>query len=392
MAEAAKKLLCVEDNPADAAFIEELLYDVAPGGFEVVSCERLSDALEHVGKTVFDAVLLDLQLPDSQGMDTFLELHGACPDVPIIVVTGLGDESVGVTAVREGAQDYLVKGQFGGQSLVRAIRFAITRSQTQTEMREELERAERGRVLGLLGSKGGVGTTSAVIEFAAVLAGRGKSVVVAEIGARPAALAVRLGQAPVDTLTHLARIGADGITKREVRSRLVRVSFEAQVLFGPHRQDECEETGPDVAAAVVDLLAEMAQFILIDLGSRCCELVKAAALRCDHVVVVTHPGPVGIKLGKSTVDVLKSWGLDDERVMAVVVNPVPGLAQISTADLSSSLRCTVMGVIPPDADGYHSAELRRVPLVVDQPDSLPAKSIADIVRRLAPEKAVPLFA
>jgi PAS domain S-box-containing protein len=132
-------VLLVEHNPADPGLILELLNRVPKANFAVERIDRLERALARLREASVDVVLLDLALPDSQGHATFAAVHDLVPDVPIIVLTDLGDDILAVRVVHEGAQDYLVKRQVNGQVLSRAIRYAIERQ----GVRLELHTAER---------------------------------------------------------------------------------------------------------------------------------------------------------------------------------------------------------------------------------------------------------
>ena len=124
------RILLVEDNPGDVLLMEETLGD-AEGGFAMESVERLAPALERLRAGGIEVVLLDLTLPDSAGVNTFTAVQAHAPEVPIIVLTGLSDELLAVSTVRDGAQDYLVKGQVDGNMLRRTIRYAIERHQAR---------------------------------------------------------------------------------------------------------------------------------------------------------------------------------------------------------------------------------------------------------------------
>jgi PAS domain S-box-containing protein len=146
--------LLVEDNPGDARLIREMLRDLPrrPVQLQHVSC--LQDGLASLARGSFDVVLLDLSLPESQGLDTFQRVRAAVPEIPIIVLTGLADESVAVRAVHEGAQDYLFKGDVSGELLARSIRYAVERKrlmESERLAREEVE-AERARLGAILDS------------------------------------------------------------------------------------------------------------------------------------------------------------------------------------------------------------------------------------------------
>ncbi len=126
----ATKILLVEDNSGDARLLEEMLKE-ANIRFEMHCVDRLSSGIEKLKSDGFDIILLDLGLPDSQGLLTLTKLNGIKPEAPIIVLTGLPDEAVGIQAVQEGAQDFLVKGQVDKNLIVRSISYAIERKKIQ---------------------------------------------------------------------------------------------------------------------------------------------------------------------------------------------------------------------------------------------------------------------
>lgn len=141
-------VLLVEDNPGDARLIRESLAEAAGDYFNLETVERLADAIHRLRNGKVDAMLLDLALPDSSGTETFVQAKTYAPDVPIIVLTGLGDEALALGMVQQGAQDYLGKVDLNGSVLSRSIRYAIERSSTEQHIRklnQELEEKVRER-------------------------------------------------------------------------------------------------------------------------------------------------------------------------------------------------------------------------------------------------------
>lgn len=136
------RILLVEDDPDDALLLRDMLADVTSASLELEHVERLADAIERATGEPFDVVLLDLSLPDSQGLETFVELHRAATQIPVVVLTGVDVETVALKAVQEGAQDYLVKWPRDGGLIVRSIRYAIERQRT-TRYRALLMERER---------------------------------------------------------------------------------------------------------------------------------------------------------------------------------------------------------------------------------------------------------
>lgn len=130
------RVLMVEDNPGDARLVQETLNEVENTQFELQWVKSLSEVREALENTKFDGILLDLSLPDSHGLKTIKSVHKCAPKIPIVVLTGLNDETVGLTAVQEGAQDYLVKGQFDPNMLFRVINYAIQRKKSEEEIKQ----------------------------------------------------------------------------------------------------------------------------------------------------------------------------------------------------------------------------------------------------------------
>jgi len=136
------RVLLVEDNPGEARLIGEILTTVQDIVYSLEYVDRLSTGLEHLTAGDIDVVLLDLSLPDSQGLDTFARVHAQAPAVPVVILTGLEDEAIAAQAVRKGAQDYLSKGQMDSALLVRSIRYAMARKQAEQTLRKAHEELE----------------------------------------------------------------------------------------------------------------------------------------------------------------------------------------------------------------------------------------------------------
>ncbi|HEX9263998.1 MAG TPA: hybrid sensor histidine kinase/response regulator [Candidatus Binatia bacterium] len=134
MSDAPTRVLLIEDNPDDACFLQEALSETREERIELVHVEHLNDAAKRLSQETFQVILLDLSLPDSQGIETVLRVQDQAPSVPIIVLTGLNDDNIALQAVRAGAQDYLVKGDIDARILVRSIRYASERKQAYEEM------------------------------------------------------------------------------------------------------------------------------------------------------------------------------------------------------------------------------------------------------------------
>lgn len=129
MTDDAIHILLVEDNPGDARLVETYLAEWADASFEVHGAQSLADAVALLKALEPDLVLLDLGLPDSNGIDTFTAMFEAAQPKPIVVMTGMAHDDLALQSVKRGAQDYLIKGEFDPQMLGRSVRYAIERAE-----------------------------------------------------------------------------------------------------------------------------------------------------------------------------------------------------------------------------------------------------------------------
>ena len=127
-------LLLIEDNPGDARLLREMLNEQGIHKTKLTLVPCLSDAVEHLAEHDVDIILLDLGLPDAQGLDAVRRARAAAPRIPLVVLTGLDDENLALQSLQEGAQDYLVKGQIETRGLLRALRYAIERNLMEVEL------------------------------------------------------------------------------------------------------------------------------------------------------------------------------------------------------------------------------------------------------------------
>ncbi len=134
-----KDVLLVEDNPGDSRLVEEMLCGRDASGYRITAADTLSEALDQLSEMQPDVILLDLNLPDSQGAETFDSVAEHDIDAPVVVLTGHDDEELALRLVQQGAQDYLVKGELSPMLLRKSIVYAIERHQTQQQMKQVAE-------------------------------------------------------------------------------------------------------------------------------------------------------------------------------------------------------------------------------------------------------------
>lgn len=127
------RLLVVEDDPADLAWLELMLSQANIAEYSIVTADNVRSALMVIGGGGLDCVLLDLSLPDSEGLESLRQVHTCDPDLPVVVLSGMADVDLGRAAIAAGAQDYLVKGQTTGNQVLRAALWAVNRRVSPTD-------------------------------------------------------------------------------------------------------------------------------------------------------------------------------------------------------------------------------------------------------------------
>jgi two-component system, cell cycle sensor histidine kinase and response regulator CckA len=142
----AVRVLLIEDNPTDALLLRESLAESASIKFELTHVRLIAEARECLRTQSFDLVMTDLGLSDSRGLDSYRQVRSFASGLPVIVLTGLDDEAAGTQALREGAHDYLVKGELTPRALARAARYAIEKRQHQEQLRQAQKLEAVGRL------------------------------------------------------------------------------------------------------------------------------------------------------------------------------------------------------------------------------------------------------
>ncbi len=155
MTEQPVNILMIEDNPGDARLLQEYLAEGLNTDFSITHCGRLTEAVAYLDNNQqrCDVILLDLSLPDSTGLGTFINIHDKAAEVPIVILSGFDDANLACQAVQKGAQDYIPKDSLDGDQLARTIRYAIERKQweeTNRAREERIKRLEKMEAIGRL--------------------------------------------------------------------------------------------------------------------------------------------------------------------------------------------------------------------------------------------------
>jgi pilus assembly protein CpaE len=380
-------ILLIEDNPDDVTYIEEELAQASGTPYKLEHAGTLSAGLKRLVRGGIDLVLTDLGLPDSKGLETVRRLRKDGPYLPIVVLTGYGDEWLGLSAVREGAQECLLKQELPGSNLTRTLRHAIQRHSRSRSALAVAPAAKQGMVIGFVGAKGGVGTSTVAVNVAVSLARRRKTVVAAEV--RPSfgtfASLLKLDPTPNlgDFLEANAPSGAERLKQKLKQTSLKQHSSGLRVLFGPQRPQHYHEMEPVQAETVVQGLAESGDFSILDLPAHPSETNRAVLTACQRLVIVLERDTASAAAARALQELLNSWYGGKNVAGAVLVNRAPVAVPTGLQDLRAQLGCPILGVIPAAPDLCNAALHRGMPVVLLDPTHASALALSELAERLS---------
>ncbi len=384
--------LLIEDNRIEARQTQYWLESNKDVAIEVEWVEQLSAGLERLSEGGIDVVLLDLNLPDSRGLETFVTLHHRVSDVPVVVFTGEHDESIGITAVEQGAEDYLVKQQIDGGKLPKIVAYTVARRRAQVKAITKTLQSRSARILSFIGAKGGVGTTTVAVNVAVALAERGKSVVFAELRPTFGGLALSLQCEPTASLSDLQDLPLERIDKPMLSSHLSVGPAAIRILFGSHSRKTGWELDAERTETVVQGLARLADFVVLDLGGWPSSAMTVAACLSQFVAVVTAREYLSVRCGQSVIDQLKTCGVSGGLMGSVVIGQTSLSSSVGISEIQSQMGCGILRLVPPAATACNKANEDGVPLVLSQPMNEASEAYAEIATLLADDRGVKLEA
>jgi len=347
-----------------------------------VHAETLGEALRLLRKYHFDAVLMDLNLTDSQGLSTFVRTTSQHPELPIVVLSGLPDAALALAAVREGAEDYLVKGAVTSETIVRVLRYAIARRRSRRQQPLRENPRHQGRVFGFLGAKGGVGTSTVALNVAQALAER-HDVVLADFRSHTGSLASMVGRIPTTGLGELLELDSIDINEQAVASRLTRLNQRLRLLASPQRPAAYGPIDPDQAEAIVRTLKRLADFVILDLAPGSTAANEAIAPLCQQLVLVLDRETICVQAARWWLGLLSSWAISENSFSMVLVNRVNLPLNLDVDEIRRELGCRVLGLVPAAAEACAIAVKAGQTVLQSATDSPVAVALREVATRLA---------
>ena len=334
------KVLVVEDNPADARLVREMLAQAEGQSFKVQCAETLVGALEALAHEEFNLALVDLGLPDSQGLATFETIQRHANGLPVVVFTGVTNEMLALTAVARGAQDYLVKNRMTSQALVRVLQYAMARQKGQTPQGEKA----KARMLGVMGVKGGVGSTTLAAHVATEWARQSnETVLLVDLDVSSASteflLKIKSRYSILDAATNLHRLDL-AFWKGVVATS----PYGIDVLQSPGALAFAEQLSGERVRHVLRFARTLYGCIVVDLA-RLNLLSMSLLEEVGDLLVVTTPELPALYEASRNLRKLMDLGLRAEHVH-LVFNRVPKSSFSPVPPLEKALGYTVSAAIP----------------------------------------------
>ena len=379
-------ILLIDDSTATLDSIRQYLGDRS-ASFRWRRVADVSTALARIWGGGVDLVLFNLQpaeTPVSERLTAFLELRKQAPGAPVILICGSGEESLGATAVGQGAADYLIRETLD-VNLPRVLAAFLNKADAPPLVTPAPGKS--GKVIAFMGSKGGVGTTTVAINVAASLAQHHKVILAdlhSELGTLPHYFDPHRFRRDIGDL-----LDSNENTQAEAEECLWTCKSVPglQVLFGPRNLEHPKPLSPEKARDLLGFAAVAADYVVADLPSSVCATARAVIESCDFLTLVADWDSISIQAAKLILDSIDSWNSSRFLTGVVLVNRSAVLLPMPISEIESQLSMRLLAVIPPAADLCAAAQAAHIPLLdldADSLASLELRQLAGAICQLIP--------
>ena len=371
-----EKILIVDDDPELVQLIGYRLYGE---GYQTVVAQSGEEALHVVEREQPDLVILDVMMPGMSGIEVcdVLRDQPETANLPIIILSARTQVPDRIEGLEVGADEYLTK-PISLKEMVARVEALLKRTR-----RLRADKAERrGRVIGFIGAKGGVGTTTVAVNVALTLATQEKQVAAVELRPNFGTFALQLGRTPVQNLKELLSLEPERIDEQELLEHLAQHPSGLQVLYGPAPGETYPSLSFDHARAILKGLAAMNDYTVIDLPSQPSPASRAALRQCDFIVLVSENDPAAVQSARATLEQLQAWEINKGIVGLVVVHRVAPNGSMPTSRIASDLGCWIIGEVPPDSEACLKALRQQSALVISQPESAASQALSGLAAEL----------
>ena len=355
MGERTLTVLLIEDSSQYAHLVQHWLSDSTEGnGIQLNWTDSLEAGMSRLEKGGVDVILLDLGLPDCNGIETYTQIRARAPRKPILILSSADSESLALELIQEGAEDYLLKSSCDAQALKRAVMYAVVRRKSQHDSAQALPIPSR--VIGVMGAKGGVGATTIACNLASELRQQtGQKVLLMDLdpdGGNVAFLAgIDCKYSIQDAVRNIQRLDVNCW-----EAIVAETSDGLHVLSSAGLPgDSRPETGG--LRDVLNFTQPLYPWSVLDLGRLTQESLALMDTMSDVLVVTTVAIPA-LYNAKRIIEALRNEAIEADR-LRLIVNQVGEIQPFSRGELNNMFGVPVYATLPNDGKELHSASVQK---------------------------------
>ena len=358
-------VLFIEDDQDYEQLVTSVLAS-SGNPFDVRWARSLGEALPAIHQYSPAVVLLDLNLADSSGYETFRRVRELAKGASIIILTSLDDDGMAVQALEEGAREYLIKNLIQPELIVRCINRVLDRDSRAAANRTAA--SQPSLTLSFIGSKGGVGATTTAVNVAAVFSQSGYETILIEFQAGAGTSPLYLPAPPARGLRWLLEKRSDAITVADVQRCLTGSVAGMRFLCPGPSPDPLHGAGSKHTRVIVSAARQLAPIVILDLPPRVDEEAAAALAVSDDIVLVVDREPAAIRCGPTLIEHIRAATTRTRQVELVIVDRTGLETGIALPEIRNELKMHPAVIVPHDASGITLSYAARTPLALLYPE------------------------
>lgn len=373
------KILLVDDDLQSLKLVGLMLQR---RGYVIMAARGGVQGLAKAESDAPDLILLDVMMPDLDGLEVCRRLRSqpSTSQIPIIMFTAKSDVGDKVDGFQSGADDYLTK-PIHPNDLATRVDAALQRS---AQKRLSVQPTTTAHVIGLLGVRGGVGTTTLALNLAAAMANADgeRRVILVDLQTSAANIAAQLGLGTADGLAALVDLEPGAITPAVLGPRLIHHASGMSLLVNADQPAPAALLAPAQVAALINSVSQLAHVVVLDLGSTLDDLTLTALGLCRRVVLALEPQRIAVAAAQNVSAQLERRGIPAARLSAALINRTAGTVMLDKQVVESQLKLPIEVLLPPVPEVAGQAADESNLIIHLQPGGLFAEQIRTLAQHL----------
>lgn len=386
----SQKILIIDDDLDTLRLVGLMLQRQ---GYQISAATNGQQGLEKAFEEDPDLILLDVMMPDMDGYEVSRRLrqNPSTLQTPILMFTAKTQLDDKVIGFEVGANDYLTKPTHPSELQAR-VKTLLSRVSEKRANTHSIKDENRGYVIGVLGARGGLGTTTMAINLGAGLQARTKSeVIVAEMLPGQGTLALDVGVTGTKGLVDLLSINKlSELTRDRARDALVQHGSGLKLLLASDRPRDMHLINQSANyEAIVRKLAALGRFVVLDLGVGIQPFAEKTLPVCDQVFIVLEGVPNTIIHARALIDDIAALGITKKNIKVILNNRIRSETQLPSSQVQAKLDHEVLSTLTPAPELFVQATRVQTPAILCQPDSLTARQVTKLVEFVMEQEALP---